>query len=395
MNFYIAIALFFSYSLFAEAAEWTVDGEVNQLFAYDDNVTLSVNSVGSFYYRIIPEVKVGYDTDQFDFFALASYGTQKYENLTSRNLPIQRYSLSTSYQMGRHNFAFGANYTSDPNSNIAEADTGNFVSNSLRNRWSVSPSYAFQLTELDSLSLSGSYYETTYSGSGSELFSDNEVGVARLGWNREWSERLNTTIGFRYGHFSALGGGIFSVNTISDVYGIEFSSRYLMTKNWSINGGAGLRVVDSETILVAAGFAQADTDTSLGWDADLGIDYRGERLFGGFHFHKGLNPSGNGTLNDQTVIALNLGFNITERLTAELATSYRLTTTASVNTDLQRNNFDIGPSLNWAMARDWTLSASYRYRFQERDFVFVSTNADSNLVLLSLNYNWPGFSVSR
>jgi hypothetical protein len=55
MNFYIAILLLLTYSLFAEAAEWKVDGRVDQFFAYDDNVTLSENNaVGSFYYRIIP-----------------------------------------------------------------------------------------------------------------------------------------------------------------------------------------------------------------------------------------------------------------------------------------------------------------------------------------------------
>jgi hypothetical protein len=288
-----------------------------------------------------------------------------------------------------------ASYTSDPNSNVASADNGNFRSNSLRNRWSVTPTYAFQLSELDSLSLYGLYSETTYAGQDSNLFSDNEIGIARMGWSRQWNERLNSILSFRYGRFSSQGNGIFSVNTISDVYGVHFSGNYFIAENWNLDAGVGVRVVDSETRLVAGANVLPDTNTDIGWNADLGINYKGERLFGSFSFHKGLNPSGNGVLNDQTVVGLNAGFNITERLTAELLTTYRLTTTASINTDLQRDNFDISPSIIWLMARDWTISATYRYRFQKRDLLVDSTNADSNLVMLTLVYNWPGISLSR
>ena len=409
MNFFISILLLFTYTLFAEAAEWTVDGKVNQYFAYDDNVTLTEkNQVGSFSYTIIPEVRMAYDTEKFDFSAMASYGTQKYANLTARNLPIQRYNLSSSYQTGRNLFAFDADYTVDPNSNVASTDTGNFESNSLRNRWTVSPSYFFQLTELDSLQLSGTYYETTYTGDESNSFSDNEVGIAKLGWNRIWNERLTGSFSISYGHFLSLANGLDNVNTfntstLSDVYGIDYSGRYALSENWKVSAGAGLRLVESKTTttLNSPLFGRIRSDnnnTDLGWDADLDIVYTGEQLFGSFIFHRGLSPSGNGFLNNETSINLNLGFNITERLVANLTSTYILTTLASINNDnVERNNFDIGPSIDWAMARDWMISASYRYRFQrvDRGDIFGSTRADSNLVMLSLGYNWDGFSFSR
>jgi hypothetical protein len=86
-----------------------------------------------------------------------------------------------------------------------------------------------------------------------------------------------------------------------------------------------------------------------------------------------------------------------------LMTSYQETDSVIDNNDglgISRTNIRVSPNINWKLTEDWLLSASYAYRQQERPSSATIGNiragtVESNIFMLSINYNWPGLSISR
>jgi len=111
-----------------------------------------------------------------------------------------------------------------------------------------------------------------------------------------------------------------------------------------------------------------------------------------------MNPGGNGELNEQSRVALDFSYRLTETLTAQASTQYQKT--KSVSTFIaanDRSNITANAVLNWKVTPFVFLNASYTYRKQISDQVLngVTDNPDSNRIMLTLGYNWQGLSLSR
>jgi hypothetical protein len=68
--------------------------------------------------------------------------------------------------------------------------------------------------------------------------------------------------------------------------------------------------------------------------------------------------------------------------------------------DTTRENITFQPAIRWEMTPEWSISGSYRYRSQDTnqdDFGNLTSNnsAESHLMMLTINYNWQGLSISR
>ena len=166
---------------------------------------------------------------------------------------------------------------------------------------------------------------------------------------------------------------------------------YKLSEQWGFVGHAGAYVSDSETTIAATNTRL--TDTGVGPLADLGINYTGELFTAAVDAGITLKPNGNtGGLRQQITTGTSLDYKITERLTAGLDFRYYYTELAiDILASEARHNVRVSPTLTYALTQDWLVSASYRYRWQDRTDLIDGT-ADSNLVFLTVGYNWPGFS---
>lgn len=381
------------FSSSVEAAEWKMDSTINQALSYDDNFRMAQSPEGSIIYQLTPTLNFARKTELWDIKSNASYGVQSYTNKNAQNQNPQRYELSSQYRTERSNLDLSANYSITPSRNTATQDSGNFASNASAESQSFSPSYSYKITERDSLISSASYTKTTYSTTD---FRDNENQSINLGWQRQWTERINYSISPFYAVFKS-GQGQSKVN--SDSYGVNLSAGYLLSEQWQLNGTIGGRVTDTTTETeVIPGLIITDQNTSQGWLASLNAKYKGERLASSFGLNRSLVPSGQGQLTEQTGINLDLSYQLSERLSSTLSASYQQTDSVSndnnENNGLSRTNISLSPGLNWKLTQDWNLSASYQHRKQERKNPNTIV-ADSNVYMLTLNYNWPGLSISR
>ncbi len=388
------------------SAEWSVKGGVDQSFSYDDNVRMQrqdQNPQGSFKYMIVPGLTFAYKTDVSEIYAKANYGTQIYTDFPQFDQDIQHYNVGGHYNTERITWGLNSSYSVTPARNLASDNSGVFNTNSDRTNWSISPSASYKIDALNSLTLTPTYSETSFSSSNSsnqdaELQTNNSsfrnntsIGFS-ADWQRMWTERYSTNTNFFFSNFetSRLIDGQ-SFDTSFDSIGLNFSNTYLWSQNWRLTGAVGIRHTDSTL--------PDGSTSSFGFLTNSGIIYTGENFTSGLNFSRSLMPSNQGQLQEQTRVGLNFRYKIDERLSASLNTSYLDSSSVNeANLDLggqtisrQRENILIQPSVHWLLSRDVSLTGSYRYRNQKTN----QGEFDSNLFMLSVDYNWQGFNYSK
>ena len=373
----------------ANAAEWTVGASINQNISFNDNVQMQKEAKGSVIYQIVPVINFAHKTEISQIQATASYGTQRYLDIPELDRNLQNYSFGSYYLTERSRWGLNATFNVDPARNTATQDSGNFISNAEKITWSVSPSVSYKLTELDSLNLLPSYSKTTYS---TNDFSDNEYSGISLTWERQWTEGYSSSINLAYSKFDSTGSGSsLGTGTNSNSYSINVSNTFRWSENLTLAGTLGGRLTESENKT----FFGTSKNSSTGLLADVAISYKGENYSTAFNLSRSLTPSSTGQLNEQSRVGLNLHYDITERLSASALGSYQTTKSASSNEEsISRKNFSIQPAINWKMVQDWTISASYSYNQQDSGTQNGGA-VDSNLFMVSINYNWQGLSFSR
>jgi hypothetical protein len=380
---------------FSQGAEWSLKGSVDQSLSYDDNVRMQANPQGSFRYRIVPVLTFLHKTDVSEIKANATYGTQVYTDIPQFDQDIQNYGLSGLYKTERFEWGVASNFSVTPSRNTAVQDSGDFSNNSDRTHWSVSPSVSYRIDEVNNLILSPSYSESTFSSgtdsANNSNFRNNTTYNISLAWQRVWTERYLSALNLFYSNFDSPGNtnaGLASSSTFDSV-GINLSNDYLWSENLKLQGTVGVRHTESN--------ANGVSSSSFGFLANVGANYTGENFSSGINFSRSLTPSNQGQLQEQTGVGLNFRYKIAERLSTSFNIHYQESTNVNAINTATRTNLVLEPAIHWQLAPEWSLGGSYRYRTQDRGDVnnLGDITADSNLFMLSIDYNWQGLTLSR
>ena len=389
MKFLLCIFLSLVFLPLAKAAEWKIDAAVKQNISFDDNVRMRENAKGSFIYHLIPSVNFSYKTEVSAIEANIDYGIQRYSSIKELNKDSQRYNLKGYYLTQKSYWGLNLFLGIEPTRNSAEQDSGDFSSDAERIMQSIAPLFSYNLTEIDTLTLSSSYSEISYS---TNKFSNYKNSNINFAWEHQWTMRYSNSLSVFYSSFDSISlNDNLTQKTSNKSYGINLSSSYWWSENLQILSTWGIRMTASENTS-ANDFLK---EKSFGFLSDTVIKYKGENYLLTFNLNRSLAPSSRGQLNEQNKIGLNLNYEISERLSTRIQGNYQTSESASSNADetKTRKNLSLQSSLNWKMARDWSVSASYRYQQQDRDA--GTPKVASNSFILSINYNWQGLSVAR
>ncbi len=371
--------------------EWKVDADVHQDISYDDNVTMRENAESSGIYRISPTVTLSHKTQVSEVSASATFGLQRFFDLPELDREDQTYGLAGKYATKNTFWNVTSYYSLTPSRDTAELQSGDFGTDSEMATFYLAPSFTYLLTDRDRLRLSYQYNNTAYSTNNFSDFEDNRIN---LSWSRVWTERLSTGFDVFYSNYDASNTGRLNANhTISDSFGLNISSSYLLSEKWKLNGKIGGRYTLSE---VTPHGGLSTEKGSLGFLIDSGIVYTGESLLAKLNIKQSLVPTAQGQLDEQSRFSLGLQYNLSDRLFLVLDTSYQTSESVDESSSTDRTNYNFSPSINWKLSPDWTLSTDYRFRYQKRAFGSnFDESANSNLYMLSVNYDWQGMSIAR
>lgn len=370
-------------SSLAYAGEWTLTPKVNPSFEYDDNVLMRTsNERGSSIIEVSPSLETQFETEKLSFTSDVGYNVQRYSSLSYLNESNPFVNLKLGETLERASWAVSAKYNKDSTRNNAADDTGDFTTQSIVTTRSVSPSYSYLLTERDTISLSGQYSERTYS---TNDYGDNETYNLALNWLRRYSEKLSYGINFSSRNYKSDSA---SVSTDSDDYSLSLTLDYLFNEQLTVSGSVGARYVNGEQNYSDVGIRHY---SDLGQFLDIKLNKSLERDRLSLGLSRTVSPSSTGQVNEIDKISVSYSHDITEKLVGNLNSSYQETRSATEEDNDKRENIDFTSSLNWHVDEKLQLKLSYKYRKQTQT---NRDDADSNRIMLSLDYNWDDYSLS-
>jgi len=379
-----------------QAAEWTLGSRVNQSMAYDDNIRMQVgkDKRSSFIYEFSPQLNAGYISGNTQLTADVEYGVEVYTNKLETTRQSVNTNVSGSYQTQSVNYGLDVSYNLQPARNTAADDTGNFNSDAAKANLLVSPTIAYMLTEQDTFSGSVQYGQSLYSKGDaivSGSLTDNSNIGASIAWGHRWSEQYTMTLSSNVSFYLS-DGELRKTNNKS--YSVTLGNSYQFNERWNVYLDTGYRYTASENTLLGISVSHA----SQGFLINTALNYTGEVFSSGLGFNQSMNPDGNGQLNQQSIVTLNLSYKLTETISVQASTGYQKTKSVStfvINND--RSNITVSAALSWKVTPFVFLNANYSYRKQISEQLLndVTDSPDSNRIMLTLGYNWQGLSLSR
>lgn len=374
-----------------QAAEYIIGADFSPTISYEDNVELREDEEGSFSTKITPTLLLSRTVENASISLDTGYRVERYASLPDLDRQDPFANISGNYNTERSSYGITAGYAERAQRSIAEEDTGDFSSNATVTSKSLSPTYQYQFTERDSAYTSVNYNESTYDTS---RFSDTETTSFTGGWSRNLSERLTGGLALTYAQYESESEFLESEY---DSYNLNVTSIYMMSERWSFSGQVGYRTTDSETRSLLGGASQ--TDHSAGSLFDIKANYLGELNTLTFSLSRSLNPSGEGVVNETDRLSFSWSRNIAETLSLSVNTSYQETQSADDLSNTDREYFTFSPALNWQLQRNLALKMGYQYRQQKGTsfggFNTTGDKVDSNMVFLTVNYDWDGLRFSR
>lgn len=392
---YIPLLLPMLLSNNASAAEWVFNAQADPKFKYDDNELLREDELDDFSLNIDPTLSLTRSLENSTSEIRLGYRISRYQDLKELDKENPFASFNTTYATERSTYGLKLDYAERESRDIAEEDTADFSNISTTITKSISPSFSYRLTELDTISTSLSYQTRKQSddssnsnsilGSSSNL-TDNETASLNLAWQHQYTERLNGGLSFTYVNYQAESDRL---DNQYDSYSLGLTSEYQLSELWSVNGLLGARYLDSENSPV---IGPETSDQSTGLDYSISTTREDELNSYTLSASRSLTPSSEGDVNEQDAYTITYRRNFTEKLTGNLSASYRKYSSADDLDSTETKYFDFSPSLSWKLDEDWSLVFGYRYRsVDESD----GKNVDGNALTFNIDYNWNGIRFSR
>jgi hypothetical protein len=368
----------------AYSAEWSLTSTLNPSAKYDDNVFMSENEQSSVQYSITPTLMAKRAMKTSEVSLAAGYNVQRYTAFAQldRQDPFVRFNSRLSTE--RNQYGLAASYSQSSSRSTAEQDTGDFMTESSVTSETISPSYSYQMTARDSISLGANYSTRTYSTTD---FSDNKTKSVNFGWQHQLSERLSGGLNFSASNYQSDG---LTLSSNDDNYNLSTTITYKLSELWQLNGSVGVRKLNSHR---TDGLGASVNSSSSGSSFDFSANRITELGSFSMGLSRSLSPSNNGDVNEQDRLTIAWSKALTELLSTSLSASYQQSTSALVEGSDKRENINFSPSIKWQLERDLGLNLSYQYRQQKRSS--ANTNMSSNSLMMTLIYDWDGIRASR
>ena len=364
----------------ARAEAWKTEIGVGVDTIYDDNPLLLPNDGDSvFGGTISPDIGIKGDfgtvTLGFDADATGTQYNGDGNALTDdKNIKTLGYHLGTSllFKGRRSQFTAGIDYRNLSTRESELEDTGLVVIDSRRQTVSGNAGLKYELSRLDNLSMSVTAEDGRYD---TDLLTGYRSYGANLGYGRELTrtDEIGLTVGLkRIDPDSAVTG-------VTDIYRAGLTWAHSQGETLSFN----MEVGGSYAKIAGTGGAPDERERGM-YASAKGLWSITQLDSLSMSYEKSLTASGLGEVQDRDTARLSYLHGFTRRLSFTLPISGIRQDYATGTTPDERRYFDVAPSLSWNFLPDWSLSGTYRYRWQK--FESQPDAAVSNAGLLSLAY---------
>jgi hypothetical protein len=322
--------------------------------------------------RLTERLRVGIDLGAF-YRRFPGHGILDSDNLSA--------ALTSDYRVTElGTLTLDASLIRDTTRTSELTTTGNITSNIPRNRIAVNPSWTQQLTERSEVGIGYGYERVTYEADGPSSLINYRLQTVDAFYNYRLNERATIDATITASSYDP------DEPVRYRSYAFTFGLSYALSETLSTNAFLGPRRVEAEADVGTTSTSANNSGNIYG----IGLLKQFERSRLSVALSKGLVPTGSGEPLDQERLTVLYLYTASPRLTLELPVQLyrneqvRFVTTGDEETRLF---FSTEPRLRWRITEDMSLTASYRYQYQQLEQ--AGTEADSNALFLSISYVWP------
>ncbi len=388
----------------ALAAEWAIEPAIEARATSTDNIDLTPNVHENVLgLSASPRVTFARRTEATEMKGTASLGINRYPGNPELDADGVNLSLESLLRGERSSYGLTTAFVRDSTLESELETTGIVQERRQRNLVTVSPTWSHFLTPRSSVFAQYQYDQSRYeSGSNLTNYTNQQ---ASGGYQYLISERTSGSLSGSFSHYETDTGSV-----LTDSYSLNAGLSHSTTERLTFGLGIGARRSDTmitSTALFCEFGAVAICDffgiplqsaTASSKISDSGIsfnasaDYGWERAHASVVISRDLNPTGSGLLVQTDRLAVEIGHEVSERLSANVKGAYLLSRyIGGVGSDTDYYRVESG--LRWQIDEWWSAGAGYSFAHQEGKG--APDSASANTVFLSLSYNWPRISMSR
>lgn len=386
----------------ASAAEWQVQPTARLSIGYNDNLRLATgNKISTAEVSFSPSATFRVLTPSSGASGLIGFDFRRFDedsNLSEDNLKLQ---VDAFRQTERSRFDLNLGAVRDSTLDTQLEETGIAFDRIQREKIAISPGWNHSLDERTSISASYSYSDVQYENTDQAGFFDYKQQSTQLSLTRVLTPRTSASLtltGSRSSNdnevesenLNAQAGLSYAINetlSASLAAGARRTSVDI-TRDTFIFIRSGNNVID----IVPSTDKQSSSDTGLTFSASISKSFlRGDTLLSA---SRDVSNDINGQPFEVTRLTSVSSYRLNETLSFRLSLDFfNSQSTNPIGTALDRKFYRAQPEINWALDREWSLSAYYAYRLQA--FNDISDDAVQNTIYFTLAYNWPRLSRSR
>lgn len=389
----------------ATAQEWTVLGGVAARTEYNDNYfftgpnqsqpgnpALPVNPESAFTLSVIPFVAAARRTEVSEVTALLSVGGNKVWGLSpSEEYLSGSFFVNGSLREDRSTWEGNVFYTRSPSLQNVIRETEVVLALAYTDAAVLRGSYNYALTDRWSIGATVGGYANRYdSVEGTDALSDDRGYNVGGALRYAVSDRMQLTYLLGYSYYTS---DVTSSDVVTTTVGVvhQFSPHFTVSASV---GGFWSDTTAKRDLLgqqpVVAGESRSSDGIFFG--GNIGYAFSEQARFD-LNLTENLAPSSIGTISKSDNVGLAFSHQFSERLTGRVGASYVRTSFPSALDDSYTDKTVQGQvGLSYQLAERWKLEAGYQYTRTE--YSQSSSEPNSNVVFVSVGYNWPGASFT-
>lgn len=395
----------------AHAAEWSASPSVHTQFFYDDNFQLhTVNKNSETGFLLEPRVVLARSTETTNLQLDGGVQFRRYPGASALNSNDRDLSVTGSYLGERSKWALDAGLVRDTTATSTTTDAGLVQNTYGRHQSYVSPSWTWMASQRSRLGLSMTDRLVNYHAPDTQ-FSSYRYLQANGTWTWQYSALTQLQVGVTGSRFKVPANGI-----RSNSWGLQVGATHQFSERLSGSLSVGRQVsltsADRNNVLTGydpvcfaffgpikacAIYSNIHQHTrTAGLTVAGALTWKDELDTYQLSVDRATTPSGLGQLTESDTVRASVRRHLREHLIATLSLyglrSRALSGAQVATTYANRTYVAVTPGLEWDLTRYWRLHATYAVR---RLQVQNQTSAVSNRVVLSIQYTWPKFAMSR
>ncbi len=304
--------------------------------------------------------------------------------------------------------SLAGNLTRDSTLESELVQTGIVTSRAQRTSRTLSPSWAYSITERDTINLGYSYLDVSYGNTTTTSgLLDYTVKDPSITLSHEFTEKNKLNLSLGYSDYQTQNP--VSITTNTSQYRFTTTSAQLgfsrdFSETMSVSLMAGVHKTDSRIIyqdclyifslsafLYPALTETNTSDTGSLFSATLQQAFESSQLT--TELSRSLQPTADGGLVQTDRLSAGYGAKLTPTLNSSLNMSiYKTQYSTTSRTSDNRRYYNITPAISWQITEWWSANTSYTRSVSQNA---NGTEATGNAINLTIIYDWPKISKSR